>query len=469
MGNSDFKNINTVARFSNFQVINKDFTRCRCNVFYTGRNRNYSDITQDALDKFVARKGYANVPVVAHLYKGEDGNYRVGGHDGKIIISNDGVEFVNECIPFGVVPEDCNPGMDLITERSGEKRKYFSVDVILWTHRYPIMEAAYGDEVYFNQSMEISFDSYRWDNDGYVVVDDFSMSALCLLNKSNKKEDNQEPCFESSTVKKYYALDSFKEEFSLMMNEYKKIKTNKEGNKSMDLEKLKNFLSEFTFEDKCGNTVEKYALCGEQTESTFTVVDKEDSYKVYSVDYGFDDDQNIVPDWDTKIEKKFALVSADTENAINLDSFVNDYAQFQINQITEELMAPYNAKLDEMIKEYENVNHELDEANKKLSAFEAKEAEAKKNAHIQEINDIVNEFAKKLSRNPKFLVYKAKLNPEEATVEQVTQDLTLMVGKEIVSGKNANFNYQPREARVTDDKNKDVTSRYGHLLDKYMK
>ena len=153
MENKELKSIDMTAKFSNFQVINKDFTRCRCNVFYTGRNRNYSDITEEALQKFIARKGYANVPVVAHLFKDENGKYRVGGHDSKVILSNEGIEFVNECVPFGVIPEDCNPSMDLITERSGEQRQYFSVDIILWTHRYPIMEAAFSDEVYFNQSM----------------------------------------------------------------------------------------------------------------------------------------------------------------------------------------------------------------------------------------------------------------------------------------------------------------------------
>ena len=60
----DFKNINTTAKFSNFQVLNPDFVRCKCNVFYTGENRNYSNITDEALRKFIERKGYANVPVI---------------------------------------------------------------------------------------------------------------------------------------------------------------------------------------------------------------------------------------------------------------------------------------------------------------------------------------------------------------------------------------------------------------------
>lgn len=463
--------LDTVSKFSNFEVINKDFTRCRCNVFYTGRNRNYSDITEDALNKFIARKGYANVPVIAHLMKDDDGNYRVGGHDRKIVLSSESIEFIDECVPFGVIPEDCNPSMDVVTERSGEKRKYFSVDLILWTHRYPIMEAAYSDEVYFNQSMEIVFESAHYDKDGYVVVDDFSLSALCLLNRSNDSKENVEPCFESSRVKKYYSLDSFKKEFSLMLKEYSKLNFNKEGKKSMDLNKLKEFLSTFTFTDKNDNSVEKYALCGEVTDNSFTVVDKEDNFKVYTVEFSLDDDENIVPVWDEKVEKKFAIVNADTENAIDIDSFVNEYAQFKVDQITESIAEPFNAKIDEMAHEYENVANELVEANKKLKKFEEKEAQSQREAHKAEIDSIITEFAKKLGRSPKFLLYKAKLEYDNVTADQVTQDLTLMLGNEIVNGKStANFSYQPVTTGVKKDtKNDAMTSRYGHLLDKYNK
>ena len=48
LDSTELKNINVTSKFTKFQVINKDFTRCRCNVFYTGRNRNYSDITEEA-------------------------------------------------------------------------------------------------------------------------------------------------------------------------------------------------------------------------------------------------------------------------------------------------------------------------------------------------------------------------------------------------------------------------------------
>lgn len=226
--------------------------------------------------------------------------------------------------------------MDLITERSGEQRKYFSVDIILWTHRYPIMEAAYSDEIYFNQSMEIFFEDYNYDND-YVVVNDFSMSALCLLRRSMDANENIEPCFESSRVKAFSIdTDKFKQNFELMLEKLKQYESdgtttavqnnvtnepNKEEKKFMDLEKLKSFLSTFTVGES-ENATEQYAFI-DATENSFTVMDKHDCLKVYTVEFALDDDGNIAADWDGKVEKKFSVVDFETENAVSMNDLID--------------------------------------------------------------------------------------------------------------------------------------------------
>lgn len=487
MAKSELKNIDMTAKFTNFQVINKDFTRCRCNVFYTGRNRNYSDITEEALQKFIARKGYANVPVVAHLMKDDEGKYYIGGHDSKIVIDNNGIELVNECVPFGVIPEDCNPSMDLITERSGEQRKYFSVDIILWTHRYPIMEAAYSDEIYFNQSMEVFFEDCKYDND-YVVVNDFSMSALCLLRRSMDAKENIEPCFESSRVKAFSInTDKFKQNFELMLEKLKQYESdgtttavqnntinepNKEEKKFMDLEKLKSFLSTFTVGEG-ENATEQYALINAD-ENSFTVMDKHDGLKVYTVEFALDDDGNIAADWDGKVEKKFSVVDFETENAVSMNDLIDfnkvidKWAEEKAFSITEELTAAFNEQIKEKNAEYEELNNKYSTATTKLAEYESAEAEAKRVAHKNEVDAIVADFAKKIGRSPKFLVYKAKLNADDVTVEQVTHDLTLMAGQEMVN-KSASFSYQPQETNVASKNDDELTNRYGHLLDKYRK
>ena len=335
MSKQNLKNIEMTAKFSNFEVLNEDFTRCRCSIFYTGRNRNYSDITEAALDKFISRKGYANIPVVAHLMKDDDGNFYVGSHDRKIILSNEGIDFIDETIPYGVIPEDCNPSKDLITEKSGMQRKYFSVDVILWSHRYPIMEASYNDEIYFNQSMEIVFDSCETDSDGYVIVHDFHMSALCLLNKRDSSgtdgnNKNQEPCFESSQVKKFSINESkFKQNFELMLEKLKQYESDgttttvqnnatnnnphMEGENKMDFAKITEVLSESN--DNC-----KYKLLNVIENKVFAL--DLDDYKPYGFDYAVTktkDVESIVIDFESKTE--MSLSATDKIVNENFDEF----------------------------------------------------------------------------------------------------------------------------------------------------
>ena len=63
----DFKNINTTAKFSKFQVLNPDFVRCKCNVFYTGENRNYSNITDEALQNIVLENIQKVISYMKHI------------------------------------------------------------------------------------------------------------------------------------------------------------------------------------------------------------------------------------------------------------------------------------------------------------------------------------------------------------------------------------------------------------------
>ena len=488
MENKELKSIDMTAKFSNFQVINKDFTRCRCNVFYTGRNRNYSDITEEALQKFIARKGYANVPVVAHLFKDESGKYRVGGHDSKLILSNEGIEFVDECVPFGVIPEDCNPSMDLITERSGEQRQYFSVDIILWTHRYPIMEAAFSDEVYFNQSMELNFDEISMDGD-YTVVHDFSMSALCLLNRSLDSNENVEPCFESSRVKSFSLdEDKFKQNFELMLDKLKQYesatavhdketnnKPNKEEKKFMELKKFSEILSTA----KIGESdVDKYRLLN-VTDSKVFALDMED-YKPYGFDYAVtteEDVENIVIDFESKVEMSLSATEKITDENFEefdmksvIDSTVCAMADEKTKENTSILEAEFNKKMEEMKTAYEDVSASYSVAMKKIEEYEAKENEAKAKAHREEVSALFEKYSEKLGKCAEFLVYKAKCNPDEVTLDEVSEKLTLMVGKfTMESNTKKNFSYNPTETGVVGRKNETIENKYGHLLDKYIK
>lgn len=455
---------------SSMRQLNKQFALVDILLCYHGNNRNMTSMSKDVIES--ALPSLYGIPIVGEYIYLDDGSQDFGSHGGKIIISDKGIKFEDTTKPYGFVTKEAvdNAKWVTITEKDGfTQHEYLELKgCIIWQERYEEVTSLLDEN--YGQSMEIAINSYEYDKDGYCVIKDLTFSAACILG-SNPDGTDVEPCFESACIGRHYELDSFKKEFSLMLDEYKKLnlEPNKEEKKFMDLEKLNAFLSAFTFKDNCDNDVAKYALLGEATETNFTVIDREDNFKVYTVEFALDDEQNIVADWDAKVEKKFAIVNADEELAIDLNTVIGEYAQSKADMITESLTVSFNEKIDEMAKEYEDLSKELETSNKKLADFEAQKAEADRLAHKAEVDAVVAEFAKKIGRSPKFLVYKAKLNADEVTVDKVTQDLTLMAGQEMLGGKSASYSYQPTETKVTNKENNEAQNRYGNLLSKYMK
>lgn len=498
MDKKDFKNINMTTKLSNFQVLNPDFTRCKCNVMYTGKNRNYTDITDEALQKLIDRKGYANVPVIGHIKaSAKNGKPIMGSHDRKIEITNDGIEEINECTAYGVIPLDANPRMEKIVDTHGIERNYFTVDIVLWTHYFPeLMETAYSDEIYFNQSMEITLLDFSYENQ-YTVINDFSLQALCMLGKydgshgNGEESDNSEPCFEDSRIRRFSIDENqFKQNFELMLEKIKQYEIGKEpihnketknnpntkGDKSMDLTKFTTLLSEI----KYGNDCIKYSLLGADENSIF-VVDRENGYKIYAVNYAEVDD-NVVINWNEKTEGNITYTEkSENEEKSNMSVFYDEMAE----RLTKEIETKYEAKLEEKVNEisadaesrfsemkekYSDLQNSYAIAKEKLDKFEALEAEKEKENHINAVKKTLERFEKKIGKTPEFIYYKAKVNYEKADINTMEKELTLMTGDILMNKEDSTktFSYSPTSTNVKTVVENETTNRYGDLLDAYM-
>ena len=221
-----------------YEKINDEFTLCRCYAMALGKNRNFSHFSKEAVQDAIP--SLFNIPVVAHLKKRDDGGWYVGSHDSQIVIDDSGITVNDLTLPYGVVPESCNPEFVEITEKDGSKATYLVCSIILWTGRYPTLldaKSQTDDEVYYNQSMEIEVFSWQAlkDDKKYSDISKFIFSALCLLGRDEENpEYNTEPCFPSSRVEPYqFNLgDKFKQEFSLMKEELKKLGLNNQNQPS---------------------------------------------------------------------------------------------------------------------------------------------------------------------------------------------------------------------------------------------
>lgn len=489
--------VNFTSKLSDFEVMDTEFTKCKCYALASGDNVNGSDITMQAIDKAIQRGEFYNKPIVAHLYRDEnDGSWRVGGHDSKWVISNTSMEVINECIPFGTIPESSNVRKEEVLEPDGTTvNTYVVMDVILWTGRFNIMDAAYSDDVYFNQSCEISINDYHYKDNDILAIDDFTFSALCLLNKSSDFSKNVRPCFPSCRVEKIrrFSLDEdkFKQNFELMLDKLKQYESataavqnketennnpNTKGETKMDLTKFTTLLSEIKYGDDCI----KYSLLGADENRIF-VVDREEGYKVYAVGYA-EVDGNIVINWGERTEGNIAYAEKpENEEKSNMSVFYDEMTE----RLTNEIEAKYNAKLEEKVNEisadaesrlaemkekFSDIQNSYAVAKEKLDKFEALEAEKEKENHINAVKETLERFEKKIGKTPEFIYYKAKVDYEKVDINEMEKELTLMTGDILMNKKDSNktFSYNPTSTNVKTIANNQTSSRYGNLLDRFM-
>ena len=223
MGKKKYASVNFDVKLIPQKKINNEFTLCKCYAFGLGKNRNYSHISKENMERCKSTLSYA--PVVGHLMEkyDKDGNVigrYFGGHDYTI---TEDWELKPLTVPYGVVVADSFQ-YEMVNEyKDNHEREYLTCDVILWTGRYPeLLEAVYDETTYFNESAELNVEEYRplEDDSNYVDITDFTFSALCILGKSEDAQYHTEPCFiESKIQPKQFSVCT--DEFAEAMNEMK--------------------------------------------------------------------------------------------------------------------------------------------------------------------------------------------------------------------------------------------------------
>ena len=181
--------------------VNSEFTMVQVRAFAHGKNRNFSHVSKSELD--AAAPTLAYIPVVGHLIEKYDEDGKIvgryfGGHDVEL---TDNWELRDLTVPFGVVTAD-TPFYETVTEY-GKEVEYLNAYAYLWTGRYPeLLEATYSDDVWFNQSVELTYKQHRplEEDSNYTDLLGLQFSAFCILGKSDNPAEHTEPCFISSSI-----------------------------------------------------------------------------------------------------------------------------------------------------------------------------------------------------------------------------------------------------------------------------
>jgi len=326
--------VNSSTKFTVLEELNSEFTLVKIKVMATGKNRNMSYFDKDVVEAHLNSLNYA--PVVAHLFKDENGEYKIGGHDMYIDWEDWSVKSL--CVPFGVVKANTF-GWETVNEY-GIDVDYLTCEAILWTGRYPeLKETIYSEDIWWNQSMEVDCKEYRplESDSNYIEVLDFEFSALCLLYKSDDRDENVTPCFISADVT---PINFSADDFAIKMNE------------------MKQAMSEvFAFEDKEGENMDENKEFTAETEPE--VVEPETSSnetepvvepEVIPVDYeALYNDALVTIDALTAQNADFeAQITALNEQISTLTPYKLAVEKAEREQAESEIFAKYDGRIGEM-------------------------------------------------------------------------------------------------------------------------
>ena len=211
------------CEFINITPINPLISKCEIKVCYVSDdpNRNRSIITKD-----VAREMANSLPgsPIVGYYNEAKGDFEE--HNRIIDISGGKIKIKDTTRPYGFVDLGAKVWFQKFLDDGVTEREYLMTEGYLWTGQYP--EAQRVIDQGNSQSMELSdkFLDATWTKDingkpKFFIINEAIIAKLCILG------DDQEPCFEGSTITQptfqFSFDDDFKNQLFSMMNELKEL------------------------------------------------------------------------------------------------------------------------------------------------------------------------------------------------------------------------------------------------------
>ena len=347
--------MDTPIEFINITPINPLISKCQIKVCYVGEepNRNGSIITKE-----VAR-GMANSlpgsPIVGFF---NEDKQDFEEHNRVIDISNGEFKIKDITRPYGFVDLNAKVWFQKFLDDGQNEHEYMMTEGWLWTGQYPECKRILDKGN--NQSMELDEGTLdaTWSKNKnneplFFIINEAIISKLCILGENN------EPCFEGSSIKAptiQFALEEgFKEQLFSMINELKDL-LNKGGEKvftrySVEIgDTLWNALydhvkDQYSIESVCEDGEQKFAVLTADNKYyrlNFTMLD--DAIE-------FAESVNLIEDYTPEAEPQFDA------------SAVEQYAQnrqqeLEKNQNNEGKVDKYNL---EEIQEYVELNNRYSE------------------------------------------------------------------------------------------------------------
>ena len=337
--------LETPCEFINITPVNPLISKCEIKVCWVGddANRNKSIITKDVAIQMA--NSLPGSPIVGY-YNEDKEDFEE--HNRIIEIKNGKFKLKDTTRPYGFVDLNAKVWYQKFLDDGTTEREYLMTEGYLWTGQYP--EARRIVEGGNNQSMELDekFLDATWTKDingnrKFFIINEAIISKLCILG------DEEEPCFEGSTITKPTINFSFDEDFKVqmfkMMEELKNLIT--EGGTPMFASyaveigdalwhALYSFLEVNFAEEECEYPMSKYYIDSiwEEGAQKFAILrDRKDS-KYFRLNFIYNDEGFSSDGVLTEVEKTYVPV---TETPVfSLEDIEKFEAERYAQSITEE-------------------------------------------------------------------------------------------------------------------------------------
>ena len=210
------------------------FRKVKIFIAHTGENLNNTSFSLESLIHLA--QSLAHVPIVGCIKEGEESIYDFSGHEEKITITSDGIDFEYIGVPFGFIPEDHNAHIEI-----REGKQWLVAEGFLWTKFNQSIDIFDSDNGKKSQSMEIEDVLGYADDEGVLHIEEAVFSALCILG------NDVAPAMTGSTIEYFSTKHTFKDYVKEMALEFskrgddtvdeKEIKTN--SNEELEKDELK--------------------------------------------------------------------------------------------------------------------------------------------------------------------------------------------------------------------------------------
>lgn len=359
---------------------NSALSKARLKIFYKGKNRNGSYITDDMAEKMLTT--LPGTPIVGY-FDADKGDFL--GHVSK-----------ETARAYGFVPDANNFEWETHLDNDGVYRTYACCDVVLWTGRYPVASKIVGK----NHSMELNPNTIDgvwvdYDDEYYFQFSNAEFLGLCVLG------DEYEPCFEGSS---FYELrntngtitNDLTEMFSLYKSAIDQGNENPTGGNTMD-ESMKD-------QELDSNVAEPVVEETEATEAT-AEVEKEVEVEV-----------STEMENETEVEEEVVEEETTEEEPVTEEE---DCAADPVETVEEEVVEEHNEEVEtnhtsdetEEEKEEEKVEDTEEEATEEKEEETVADAEVETNAALIAAKD--EEIASLKAQLEELKQYKAVKVKEE--------------------------------------------------------